>query len=168
MRTNSRPARTTCTRGRAVQTLLSAALVAVGVSSCSLLPFGPGSGPSTQALADGSGFLVSAPSNFFQEAIVSGRLALIGDNCVGLEMEASGESAALTFPHGTRPSDDGRAIVLPDGLQIALGDPIYGGGGYLTLSDAPDAFTSWPDAPSGCGQATYLANIHDVSVGERQ
>ena len=166
MHPSPRPARTARPRGRARAAVLAAALVAVGVSSCSLLPFGASEEPSTQTLADGSAFLVAAPSNFQQEAIVAGRLALIGDGCVGLEMPESGENAALAFPHGTRPSDDGSAIVLPDGLQIALGDPVLGGGGYLTLSEAPDAFDRWPDAPSGCARATYLATIYDVEIGE--
>lgn len=151
------------TRPRARAAVLLAALVAVGASSCSLLPFGAGSKPSTQTLADGSGFLVSAPSSSGMTAIVSGRLALIGDDCVGLRMSPE-ESAVLAFPHGTHPSDDGRTIVLPGGVEAALGDAISAGGGYLTLDGVPDAFDRWPDAPSGCAGATYLTSIHDVRL----
>lgn len=165
MPTNPRPARTVRARRRVRTAVLLAALVAVGTSSCSLLPFGAGSCPSTQVLADGSGFLVTAPANAFSQAIVAGRLALIGDDCVGLESPGGGETSALAFPYGTHPSDDGRAIVLPDGLHITLGDSIWGGGGFTTLSQNPDAFRLWPDAPSGCAQATYLASIYDVKIG---
>lgn len=161
----SRPARSAHPRARARAVVLSAALVAVGASSCSLLPFGTDSGPSTQTLADGSGFLVSAPSSSGMTALVSGRLALIGDDCVGLQM-SSEESAVLAFPHGTHPSGDGRTIVLPGGLEAALGDAISAGGGYLTLDGVPDAFDQWPDAPSGCAKATYLAPIYDVKIDE--
>lgn len=146
-------------------TALLLAVVAAGISGCSLLPFGAGADASTQTLADGSGFLVSEPSNPGMTAIVSGRLALIGDNCVGLQM-SGGESAVLAFPHGTHPSGDGRAIVLPGGAQAAVGDPISAGGGYLTLDGVPDAFDQWPDAPSGCAEATYLAPVYDVHVGK--
>ena len=131
-------------------------------------PAQPGSGASTQTLADGSVFLVDAPSNAFNTAIVAGRLALIGGNCIGLESPGGGETSALAFPHGTRPSKDGRAIVLPDGVQITLGDSITGGGGYFTLDGSSDAFASWPDAPSGCAKATYLAGIYDVKITEGQ
>ena len=131
-------------------------------------PAEPGSGASTQTLADGSVFLVDAPSNAFNTAIVAGRLTLIGGNCIGLESPGGGETSALAFPNGTRPSKDGRAIVLPDGVQITLGDPITGGGGYFTLSESSDAFAEWPDAPSGCAKATYLAGIYDVEITEGQ
>ena len=166
MSARRRPARTPRPRQQAQTAVLLAALVTVGASGCSLLPFGADAGASTQTLADGSGFLVGAPTSYLPQAIVSGRLALIGDNCVGLEMPASGENAALAFPHGTHLSDDGGGIVLPDGLQVALGDSITGGGGYTTPSEAPDVFNGWPDAPSGCAKATYLATIYDVKIDE--
>ena len=60
-----------------------------------------GSGPSTQTLADGSGFLVSEPSNATMAAIVAGRLALIGGNCVGLEMPGGDRRAGLPPRHPT-------------------------------------------------------------------
>lgn len=164
----ARRARTAAGRRVRPAALAAAAVVlALAASGCSLLPFASDDGPSTESLADGSRFLVAAPTNYYQQAIVAGRLALIGGDCVGLETPESGESAALALPHGTRPSEDGAAIVLPDGLQIALGDPVIGGGGYTTLSQVPDAFAAWPDAPSGCAGATYLASIYDVSIGER-
>ena len=168
MHLGHRAVRTTPARPRVPPAVLLAALVAAGTSSCSLLSLGADPGASTQTLADGSSFLVSAPTNSYHEAIVSGRLALIGDDCVGLESPGGGETSALALPHGTQPSDDGRAIVLPDGLRIALGDSISGGGGYLTLSGAPDAFDAWPEAPPSCAEATYLAGIYDVELGERQ
>ena len=55
---------------------------------------------------------------------------------------------------------------MPDGLEITLGDSISGGGGSTTLRLYPDAFEAWPDAPSGCAQATYLTTVHDVSIDE--
>jgi hypothetical protein len=148
--------------------MILAALVAAGASGCSLLPLGADPGASTHTLADGSSFLVAAPTTSFPEAVVAGRLALIGDTCLGLEHRGGGGTTALAFPHGTHPSDDGRAIVLPDGLRITLGDSITGSGGYLTLSDAPDAFDPWPQAPPGCAEATSLAGIYDVTLGEHQ
>lgn len=164
MRPSSHPARTRSARARARPVAVMVAVVAVAASSCSLLPFGPGTGASTQQLADGSTFLVAAPANGGDDAIVSGRLALIGGNCIGLDSPGSDETAVLAFPHGTRPSDDGEAIVLPDGLRITLGQSIWGGGGYGTLDIATDAFASWPDAPDGCAKATYLAGIREVST----
>ena len=166
MPSDRRPARTARRRPRLRPVALLAALVAVGASGCSLLSFEADSGASTQTLADGSGFLVAAPTNFFPEAIVSGRLALIGDDCMGLEGLPGERGDVLAFPHGTRASDDGRAIVLPDGLQITVGDQITGGGGYTTLSERPDAFDRWPDAPSGCAKATNLASIYDVKISD--
>lgn len=165
MHPSSPPARTARPRRRARAAALLVTVVAVGTSSCSLLPFGAGSGAFTQTLADGSGLLVAAPTNFLQEAIVAGPLTLIGEDCVCLESPGGGEISALAFPNGTHPSGDGRAIVLPDGVQVRLGDSIWGGGGYLNLSDARDAFQLWPDAPSGCAGATYLASIYDVKIG---
>ena len=165
MHASPRPARTARPRGRARATVLVAMLVAVGASGCSQLPF-VGSA-STQTLADGSGFLVAAPTNGGDDALVSGRLTLLGENCVGLGRPGGEETSVLEFPHGTRPSDDGRAIVLPDGLQVALGDSISAGGGSTTLRLYPDAFDRWPDAPSGCAGATYLTSIHDVKIGEQ-
>lgn len=126
---------------------LMAGAVAVGASGC---------GASTQTLADGGGSDVG----------YSGRLALIGGNCVGLGSPDDEETTVLAFPHGTRTSDDGRSIVLPDGLEVALGDAISAGGGSTTLSLYPDAFKEWPDAPSGCAGATYLTTIHEVSLDE--
>lgn len=168
MRPSRRPARTVRARGRVRTAALLAMLVALGTSSCSLLPFGAGSDPSTQTLADGSGFLVAAPSSSEMTALLSGRLALIGDNCVGLTNPGEDETSVLAFPHGTHPSRDGAAIVLPDGLQVRLGDSISAGGGQLTLDGVPDAFDQWPKAPSGCAEATYLAPIYDVSLDEGQ
>ena len=164
MHASRRPARTAHPRGWAQTAMLLAALVAVGASGCSRLPFGASA--STQTLADGSGFLVAAPANAESDAGISGRLALIGDDCVGLQGPPGEGGDVLAFPHGTHPSDDGRSIVLPDGLEITLGDSISGGGGFTTLSLYPDAFKAWPDAPSGCAQATHLTSIHDVSLDE--
>lgn len=182
MRSSRRSARTAGASRRARPAALLTVLVAVGAAGCSqptqastaadaavqapATQAPTGAGASTQALADGSSFLVAAPTNGQDEAIVSGRLALIGGNCVGLEQPSSGETSALAFPHGTHPSDDGRAIVLPDGVQISLGDPIVGGGGSNTLQGGTTAFDPWPDAPSGCAGATYLSSIYDVSIGE--
>ena len=166
MHPSSRPACTVRTQRRLRPAALLLALVALGASGCSLLPFGAGAGASTQTLADGSGFLVAAPTNGGDDAIVSGTLALIGEDCVGLKTPSTAESAALAFPHGTRASDDGRAIVLPDGVQITLGDSISGGGGSTTLDRAPDAFDAWPEAPSGCAKATYLSSIREVKISD--
>lgn len=164
MRPNSRPARTSRAHSRARPAALMVAVVAITASGCSLLPFGPDAGASVQQLTDGSSLLVAAPANGGDDAIVSGRLAVIGGNCIGLDDRTGGETAVLAFPHGTHPSDDGKAIVLPDGLRVTLGQPIWGGGGFTTLSRSPDAFDSWPDAPDGCARATYLASIRDVST----
>ena len=166
MHPSSSAARTTRFRGRARPAVLLAALVAVGTSSCSLLPFAAGTDASTQTLADGSSFLVAAPTNVEDAAIVSGRLALIGGSRVGLEQSGGGETSTLAFPHGTHPSDDDRSIVLPDGVQITLGDSIFGGGGSSTLEPGTTAFDPWPGDPSGCAGATYLSTIYDVSIGE--
>lgn len=144
---------------------LMAGALAVGTSGCTLLPVDTTGGASTQTLADGSSFLVGAQTNIRSDAGVTGTLALIGGDCVGIQ-SPGGDGAALNFPHGTHPSEDGRRIVLPDGLQITLGDAITGGGGFATLSQAPDAFADWPDAPTGCGKGTYLATIYGVSIDE--
>lgn len=175
-----RPASTASVRGRARPAALLAVLVVVGAAGCSQPTQASTTadaavqtpatqtpaGASTQVLADGSSFLVAAPTSAQDEAIVSGRLALIGGDCVGLEQPNSGETSTLAFPHGTHPSEDGRAIVLPDGVRIALGDPVVGGGGSNTLQAGTTAFDPWPDAPAGCAQATYLSSIYDVSIGE--
>lgn len=182
MPSNRRPTCAPQPRGRGRAGLVLVGLAVVGAAGCSQptqastaadaavqtpVPQAPAdAGASTQALADGSSFLVAAPTNGQDEAIVSGRLALIGGNCVGLEQPGGGETSTLAFPHGTHPSDDGQAIVLPDGVKITLGDPIVGGGGSNTLQPGTTAFDPWPDAPSGCAQATYLSSIYDVSIGE--
>lgn len=160
------PIRAHRARPRQRPAALLVALVAASTSSCSVLPFGAGGGASTGNLADGSTFLVAAPTRSGADALVSGRPALVGGDCVGLQTPGGGEEAAPALPHGTRPADDGRGIVLPGGLQIALGDPLSGGGGCTTSGLAADAFAPWPDAPSGCSEGTCLASIHDVTVGE--
>ena len=109
---------------------------------------------------------MAAPANGGSDAGIAGRLTLIGGNCVGLGGPGGQETSALAFPAGTRPSDDGRAIVLPDGLEITLGDSVTAGGGSTTVRLYPDAFKAWPDAPPGCAKATYLTSIHDVRLDE--
>ena len=143
------------------------AVVAAGVCGCSALPLPGVGGPSTKSLSDGSVFLVAAPTSGGSEAIVGGRLTLIGGECIGVQ-ETSGEGGdVLVFPHGSRSDDDGSAILLPDGQRITVGQSIWGSGGYTTLSYTPDAFERWPDAPPGCAQATNLATIYDITVGQR-
>lgn len=182
MPSNRRPTCAPQPRGPGRAGLVLVGLVVVGAAGCSqptqsstaadaavqapATQAPDGAGASTQVLADGSSFLVAAPTNGQDAAIVSGRLALIGGNCVGLERPNGVGTSTLAFPHGTHPSEDGRAIVLPDGVQITLGDPVVGGGGSNTLQAGTTAFDPWPDAPSGCAQATYLSTIDDVSTGE--
>lgn len=167
MRRSLGPARSRPCRTRLGTASLLAVVVGVGASGCSLLPFGAVGGPSTQTLADGSTFLVNAPTNAFDEALVSGQLALIGGDCIGMEDPAgAGQGDVLTFPSGTRPSKDGRSIVLPDGLEVTVGDQVYGGGGYTELSENPGVLDSWPDAPAGCRGAGTAVSIYDVKLGE--
>jgi hypothetical protein len=101
-----------------------------------------------------------------QAALISGRLAVIGGDCLGLSSPGGSfpdEEHVLLFPHGTTAAPGGRGIVTPDGATILVGEELSGGGGVREIDRSDDWLLGrWPTAPSGCLGADAAAGLSTV------
>ena len=69
-------------------------------------------------------------------ALANGVLVAQRDGCVGLRVPGAPKPALLSWPAGSRLSDDGTSVRGSSGRQLRLGDEVSLGGG-LGLRDLP-------------------------------
>ncbi|WP_286929933.1 MULTISPECIES: hypothetical protein [Aeromicrobium] len=101
---------------------------------------------------DGVTVVVAAPLEGGMEALESGRVAVVGDDCLGLETSPT-TSVVIAWPSGTRvASVDGELEVNFGGRAIRAGSEIEGSGGYLQHDSA-----YLPDLPRGCADLEVFA-----------
>ncbi len=67
-------------------------------------------------------------------AEVRGVLELEQD-CLYVALDEVGERYPILWPASTTWNPDTNTVVLPSGQSVAIGDSVYGGGGYLSVDD---------------------------------
>ncbi|MGQ7296408.1 hypothetical protein [Quadrisphaera sp. KR29] len=101
---------------------------AAGVSGCS-------SSGAQLTLDDGTSVFVGAKYSGAVPAIgVPGTIVRLDGDCWGLD-DGGSTPKVLVLEHGTTVSEDGRGVVTPDGVELHVGDDIYGGSGGGGISD---------------------------------
>lgn len=113
---------------------------------------------------DGVSGLVNPPSNGNRpDARISGTLAVIGGNCLGLSLP--GRDQALAFPHGTTAAPGGTGVLTPEGVTILVGQELVAGGGIREIDQSANwVLERWPAAPPGCSGAESAAGVYDVEL----
>ncbi|MGB5758579.1 MAG: hypothetical protein WBM50_16815 [Acidimicrobiales bacterium] len=76
----------------------------------------------------------AAPGVGGEDAEIRGVLELEGD-CLYVSLAEVGERYPLVWPAATTWDPDSEEVVLPDGSSVAIGDMVYGGGGYHYADD---------------------------------
>jgi hypothetical protein len=118
-----------------------------------------------EARGDGIPALLTYTNIGAMEAIQSGSIVLRGP-C--LHLSGAPEEGVILWEEGTRIVRDperGFAVELPDGLRVAVGDRIRGGGGALPTA-RPIAEFSAQDVPEECATGAAV-QIHSAELIER-
>jgi hypothetical protein len=133
-----------------------------------------GCGSSTGAAVDGPVMRHPERSNSQagMDAEVRGVLQLDG-RCLYVSLEEVGERYPIVWPAGTRWDADNQAVIAPGGQSMAIGDEVYGGGGYLYVDDIERI--AGPEASAlatECVDNTYgeiaVVNNADTAIGPAQ
>jgi hypothetical protein len=105
-------------------------------------------------------------------AEVRGVLELDGA-CVYVALDEVGERCPILWPAGTRWDEQNQAVISATGDPMAIGDEVYGGGGYLCVADV--ARVAGPQASSlaaDCVDNTYgeiaIVTHSDSAIGPAQ
>ena len=93
------------------------------------------------------------------DAQVAGTLRL-EDDC--LLLSADGGTSAVMWPAGTTWDDGRQVVVLSDGTDVALGDRITSGGGYIQLGSDAIPASSAAEPLAGCAPTTGDVAVIDV------
>ena len=149
-----------------IATLCAAALL----SSCSdgngtAVPAVPDGRLPSENRAAGLPVLLTYSNIGAMEAIQAGSLVMRGP-CFYLS--GAPDEAAILWEEGTRIVRDperGLAVELPDGLRVAVGDMIRGGGGALPTAQ-PIAEFAAQEVPEDCATGPAV-QIHSVELVER-
>jgi len=111
------------------------------------------------SLPGGVSLLVSGPVDGASDSSVPGTVAVVGD-CIGVKI--GDNSYVVVWPTGTTAGEGGDpGIVLPDGVEVALGSEIEGGGGFTAPADLP---ATAPELPGSCSDAEQIAVLDTVNV----
>lgn len=114
---------------RRIVTVLVCTVSAAGLAACS-------SSDISVQRAQGVTAMVSTATPAAMQASFAGTLTTTDQGCLAVSI---GETTfPLEFPAGSRLSDDGQTIDVPGFGSLSSGEPVEGGGGYLTLDGAPD------------------------------
>ncbi|MDH3193867.1 MAG: hypothetical protein OEM40_06055 [Acidimicrobiia bacterium] len=102
-------------------------------------------------------------------AEVRGVLELDGE-CLYVALDEVGERYPIVWPAGTRWDADNQAVVTSRGESMAIGNKIYGGGGYLHVEDVERIAGSQASALAAkCVDNTYgeiaAVNNADTAIG---
>jgi hypothetical protein len=81
-------------------------------------------------------------------ATVTGTLALVGDMCIGIDVD--GASKVAVFPVGSTLRDGGSAVSIPGLGDVSIGEVIHATGGEMPAEEVPVA------VPETCGTGEVL------------
>jgi len=111
-------------------------------------------------------------SNEGLTAEVRGVLELDG-SCLYVARDDIGGRYPIVWPAGTRWDQEKQAVVSPMGESMAIGDEVYGGGGYFYVADVEQI--AGPQASSlaaDCADNTYgeiaVVNNWETAIGPAQ
>lgn len=84
-----------------------------------------------------------------------------------------GERYPIVWPAGTRWDEQNQAVVSPVGESMAIGDEVYGGGGYLYVADVnriagPRASSLAADCVDNTYGEIAVVNNFDDAIGPAQ
>lgn len=143
--------------------LLAVLVLLVSLPACTQERVQPERGTVIQ-VGDGVAGLVNPPSDGSSGAArISGTLAVIEGDCLGLSLP--GPDQALAFPHGTTAATGGTGVTTPEGLTILVGQDLVAGGGVREIDPGANwILERWPAAPPGCSGAETAAGIDDIEL----
>lgn len=107
----------------------------------------------------GTTALVWANDDSGMDALLEG-VVVIGDGgCLGVVIDGSDEYSLVAWPEGSRLSEDGQSIDVPDAGAVRMGQPVSVGGGGVDIA-GNEALVAVPDA---CATAGYVFDSHQVT-----
>ncbi|MBF5082698.1 hypothetical protein F1641_13490 [Quadrisphaera sp. INWT6] len=125
-----------------------------GAAACS-------SSGSRLTLDDGTAVFVGEAYDGAVAAIgIPGTVVRLDGDCWGLDDGGSGLDV-LVLEHGTTVSEDGGGVVTPDGVELHVGDDIYGGAGVVVDSGLVE---QWREELPVCFSERGLAAVSDIEV----
>lgn len=105
-------------------------------------------------------------------AEVRGVLELEGA-CLYVARDEIGERYPILWPAGTRWDEQNEAVISPVGESMAIGDEVYGGGGYFYVDDVegiagPQASSLAADCVDNTHGEVAVVNNYDTAIGPAQ
>ncbi|TNM63220.1 hypothetical protein FHN55_15340 [Streptomyces sp. NP160] len=128
------------------------------VLACAVASSGCSSSGSRLSLDDGTAVFVGAKYSGDVPAIgVPGTIVQLDGGCWGLD-DGGSDPDVLVLEHGTTVSEDGGGVVTPDGVELHVGDDIYGGSGGGGIADN-GLVEQWREELPACFSGRGLAAV---------
>jgi len=153
------------------QTCLGLSRRSIVIGCMVLLMLGTGCGSPASTGVDGPVMrhLERSSSQDGMAAEVRGVLELDGE-CLYVALDEVGERYPVVWPAGTRWDASNQAVITSRGISMAVGDEVYGSGGYLYVDDVERIAGSAASALAArCVDNTYgeiaVVNNADTAIG---
>jgi len=137
------------------------ALSAAVLLMCAATASGCSSSGSQLTLEDGTAVFVGAKYSGAVPAIgVPGTIVQLRGDCWGLD-DGGSDPDVLVLEHGTTVSEDGSGVVTTDGVELHVGDDIYGGSDGGGIADN-GLVEQWREELPECFSGRGLAAVSDI------